>query len=115
MTPIGLIVAGFAAAGFAAPAFDSAARNVDLAGPGGFNGFDGVVCDVPEGVLPGFLAALRCDFLADAARVFEGGFFAAVFDRTRVAFPVDGLGDFLRVFLDIRLPFVAFGRSIMGS
>jgi hypothetical protein len=24
------------------------------------------------------------------------------------------LGDFLRVFLDIRLPFVAFGGSIMG-
>jgi hypothetical protein len=26
----------------------------------------------------------------------------------------DGLGDFLRVILDIRLPFVAFSRSIIG-
>ena len=28
--------------------------------------------------------------------------------------PRDDLGDFLRDFLDIRLPFVAFGRSIIG-
>jgi hypothetical protein len=38
---------------------------------------------------------------------FAGGF-AAAFR------PSDVLGDFLRNFLDIRLPFVAFGGSIIG-
>jgi hypothetical protein len=110
---------GFAAAGFAAPALDSVARDADFAGPRGFNGFDGAVCDGPEDIVfPGFSVALRsdflADFLADAARVFEDGFFAAVFDGMRVAFAAGSLGDFFCVFLDIRLPFVAFGRSIMG-
>jgi hypothetical protein len=53
--------------------------------------------------------------LAVALGVFEGGFFADVTVRVPAAFfPDDGLGDFLRVFLDIRLPFVAFGGSIIG-
>jgi hypothetical protein len=108
------VVADLAPAGLAAVAFGSAARNADFDRPAGFNGFDGAVCDVPEGVLAGLLVALRSAFRAGVGRVFEGGFFAAVFDRARVAFPVDSLGDFLRVFLDIRLPFVAFGGSIMG-
>jgi hypothetical protein len=51
------------------------------------------------------------DLFAAARRVFDGGVLADVADRVRTAFPEDALGDFLRVFLDIRLPFVAFGRS----
>ena len=39
---------------------------------------------------------------------------ADVTESARAAFPEAGLGDFLRVFLDIRLPFVAFGGSIIG-
>jgi hypothetical protein len=50
---------------------------------------------------------------ADGLRVFEDVVFAAVAERARVALPADGLGDFLRVFLDIRLPFVAFRGSII--
>ena len=44
---------------------------------------------------------------------FRDGFlrFACV---ARVPFPMAGLEDFLRIFLDIRLPFVAFERSVSG-
>ena len=42
---------------------------------------------------------------------FAFGFGGAVALALR---PRDDLGDFLRNFLDIRLPFVAFGRSIIG-
>jgi hypothetical protein len=105
---------GFAAGGFAASAFDSVACDADFVGLGSFNGFDGAVCDVPERAFSAFRVASSSDFMADARRVFEGGFFAAVFDGTRVAFRADSLGDFFRVFLDIRLPFVAFSGSIMG-
>jgi hypothetical protein len=49
-----------------------------------------------------FLAA---DFFADVL--------AAVFEAGRAAFLGVDLEDFLRVFLDIRLPFVAFDRSII--
>jgi hypothetical protein len=116
LAPNGFIAAGFAAPGLAAAGFDSvAARTGDFAEPGDFNGFDAALCDVAEGVFPGFLVASWIDLLADARRVFEGDVFADVFDAARVAFPDDGLGDFLRVFLDIRLPFVAFGGSIMGT
>jgi hypothetical protein len=54
------------------------------------------------------------DLAAAALRVFEGGVFADVIDWVRAAFLGAALGDFLRVFLDIRLPFVAFGGSTMG-
>jgi hypothetical protein len=53
------------------------------------------------------------DFLAGTCRAFEVGFFAVSFDCAGAFFPDPDLGDFLRVFLDIRLPFVAFGGSIM--
>jgi hypothetical protein len=106
---------GFAASGFAAAAFEAAAAlGADLAAAGDFNGFDGALCDVSGGAFPGGLVAFLPDLSAGARRVFEGGFFADVFDWARATFAEDGLGDFLRVFLDIRLPFVAFGGSIMG-
>jgi hypothetical protein len=111
----GLIAAGFAVAGLAVAGFDSAAvRRGDFAGPDDFNGFDGAMCEVPKGFFPGLLVAFRIDFLAEVGRAFEGGIFADFFDAVPVDFAVDGFGDLLRVFLDIRLPFVAFGRSIMG-
>jgi hypothetical protein len=109
------IAAGFAVADLAAAGFDSAAvRRADFAGPGDFNGFDGAMGDVPEGVFPGFLVAFRIGFLAEVGWAFEGGIFADFLDAARGAFAAAGLRDLLRVFLDIRLPFVAFGRSIMG-
>jgi hypothetical protein len=115
LAPIGFPAAGFATPGFAAIAFDSAAAwATDFAAPAGFNGFDGALCDVLNDALSVFPVAFSLDFPADGERVFADGFFAVVFAAARVAFAVDGLGDFLRVFLDIRLPFVAFGRSIMG-
>jgi hypothetical protein len=71
------------------------------------------LCDVPEVAFPGCLFFLLADLLAVARRFFEGAGFADGFDRAGAAFPEDALGDFLRVFLDIRLPFVAFGGSII--
>jgi hypothetical protein len=50
----------------------------------------------------------------DALRAFATAVLTDVPDPARAAFPVAVLEDFLRVFLDIRLPFVAFGGSIMG-
>jgi hypothetical protein len=50
-------------------------------------------------------AFLAADFFADVL--------AAVFEAGRAAFLGVDLEDFLRVFLDIRLPFVAFDRSII--
>jgi hypothetical protein len=52
-------------------------------------------------------------FLGESLAVFAADFFD-VFDEARVAFPERDLGDFLRVFLDIRLPFVAFAGSTNG-
>ena len=105
-----------------------------------FNDFDGALCDdlaeaalgVRVGFWAGFLAAtftaplaavlpalvllavllaLATGFLAEAveprAALAAAGFAAAV----RADFPGGALEDFLRVFLDIRLPFVAFRRS----
>jgi hypothetical protein len=54
------------------------------------------------------------DLLAAGLLVFEGAAFAAFVAPARVAFPADALGDFSCVFLDIRLPFVAFRGSIIG-
>jgi hypothetical protein len=45
--------------------------------------------------------------------VFECAVFVGAADLARVGFADRGLEDFLRVFLDIRLPFVAFGGSII--
>jgi hypothetical protein len=102
--------------GGAAAVFDSAtARGVDSAGLGDFNFFDGTLCDARAAAFRGFLAARLADFFAVALRVFAAGFLLDVFDGVRVAFPERDLGDFLRVFLDIRLPFVAFGGSTIGA
>jgi hypothetical protein len=60
------------------------------------------------------LFALLPDLFAAARRVFAAGVLADVIDWARVVFPEEVLEDFLRVFLDIRLPFVAFGGSIIG-
>jgi hypothetical protein len=55
--------------------------------------------DLPAFAGPAFVGCVFADFTAAAG--------AALRDA--------GLGDFLRVFLDIRLPFVAFGGSIMDT
>jgi hypothetical protein len=108
----GFLAGGVVAFGFVAVAFDSAAgRSVDSPGPGDFNFFEGALCDAFAAAFPGFLAARLADFFAVALRVFAAGFLVDAFDGARVAFPERDLGDFLRVFLDIRLPFVAFGGS----
>jgi hypothetical protein len=79
--PDGRRVRGFAVSGFAAAALAAAAiLGADLAAAGDFNGFDGALCDVPEGAFPGRLVAFLPDLSAVARRVFEGGFFADIFD-----------------------------------
>jgi hypothetical protein len=86
---------------------------------------DGAWCDAAGEVFAVCLLAVLADLFAAARRVFEGGVLADLTDGVRAAFPEDVfgdfvlgdfaledfLGDFLRVFLDIRLPFVAFGGS----
>jgi hypothetical protein len=105
---------GFPASAFADVAFDCAVpRRAESFGLDGFNCFDGAKCDAFGEALRGRLPALLVDLLA-AGRIFEGGVFANLIDGPRAGWPDDVLGDFLRVFLDIRLPFVAFGGSIMG-
>ena len=112
--PDGLLAAGLFALGFAAAAFDStAARKVDSSARGDFDFFDGALCDARAAALPDGLSALLPDFFTVAVRVFSGDL-PETFAWTRVVLPEEGLEDFLRVFLDIRLPFVAFGGSIMG-
>jgi hypothetical protein len=92
---------------FAVAAFDPvAAAEADFCGAFTFNFFDGAVCDAGAGFLTGFSAGVF-----GAARPATGAdFLADVFD----AFPDGVLEDFLRVFLDIRLPFVAFSGSIIA-
>jgi hypothetical protein len=73
-----------------------------------FNGFDAVLCDDP---LLAFVADLRAAGLSVVFRKFVPAF-AVVFAR---GLPGEAdLEDFLRDFLDIRLPFVAFSGSIIG-
>ena len=72
------------------------------------------MCDARAGALATGFFALPADLPAVARLVFEGGDFADAFDGARAGLPDDALGDFLRVFLDIRLPFVAFGGSIIA-
>jgi hypothetical protein len=71
-----------------------------------FNIFDAALCEGREG------AALRV-LPTVARRVLEALFLAAAGFAEDLALDV-GLGDFLRDFLDIRLPFDAFGGSIIG-
>ena len=54
------------------------------------------------------------DLAAGDRPAFNAGRLADAFDAAAPAFrEAGGLSDFLRVFLDIRLPFVAFRRSII--
>jgi hypothetical protein len=66
----------------------------------------------------GFSAVFPSDFFAAVRRVFAAGVFAAAADWARIGFAAGDLAGFfpvfLRVFLDIRLPFVAFGGSTIG-
>jgi hypothetical protein len=72
------------------------------------------LCEAPEPAFSGCLVAFLLDLLAVVCRAFDGDIFADVAGFARAALRADVLGDFLRVFLDIRLPFVAFSGSIMG-
>jgi hypothetical protein len=118
----GLLTAGL-------PASALAAALLELSGASGlvdFNAFDGTFCDAFRVALAAFFVALFAGFLADslalAGRVPALRGFVVFTDCLReAAFRAAGFGDaledffgdFLRVFLDIRLPFVAFGGSII--
>jgi len=78
-----------------------------------FNALDAGLCDPLETDVPAcLLVVLLLDLVATGSRDFEDGFFAVVREGARLVFSVGDLGDFLRVFLDIRLPFVAFRGTI---
>jgi hypothetical protein len=108
----GLFAGGIGTPGLSAIAFDAAVRAADSAVPDDLNFFDGAVCDAAEAALPGFpFRAFLPALLAPARGAFAAGFFADFAGWARTAFRTGVLGDFLRVFLDIRLPFVAFAGS----
>src|SRR5258708_110197 len=121
-----LIGAAFAAArAFGAGAvFGAGVFAAEILGAGGlepadFNAFEGAFCDAVRVASPVFFVAFLVDSLALTCRLLVLCVFADFADCARAAFPEAAfcgaaLGDFLRVFLDIRLPFVAFGGSIMG-
>jgi len=72
---------------------------------GDFNRFDGALCDgLPVRFFDTF-AAFRPAFAVLVLEAFD--------DFAALGCLDEGLGDFLRDFLDIRLPFVAFGGSII--
>jgi hypothetical protein len=111
----GSIAVWAAVSGLAAVAFDrTGAREGEPVKLGDFNGFDAALCEAFDEVLAGRLRVSLPDLLAFARGIFEDGFFADAIDCPRAGLAGDALGDFLRVFLDIRLPFVAFGGSIIG-
>ena len=101
-----------------------------------FNGFDAGMWDSFAKALLAALPDVSATFLATALRALVTGALTEAFEPLRAVFAViafgadffadflasflagafanvleDPLGDFLRVFLDIRLPFVAFGGS----
>jgi hypothetical protein len=106
-------VAGFAVLGFAgldiAVLGLAAAARAAAALPAGFNGFDGNWCDAFAMAVPDRLLGVRAGFFTAVERFLAAGVLLDV----AAAFPDDVFEDFLRVFLDIRLPFVAFGGSII--
>ena len=106
---------GFAGSAFATVAFDrAAARGAKSLRLDDFNGFDAAFCDAFDEALRSCLLAEWPGRPAVGGGVFEDGVFADLIDWPRAGLPEERWGDFLRVFLDIRLPFVAFGGSIMG-
>ena len=107
----GLLGTGRPTAGFAA-AFDTLmVLEADFPGLDDFNFFDGALCEAFAVALPVCLFFVLLVLAAVAPRVFEGAVFADLADLARGA--LEGLEDFFRVFLDIRLPFVAFRGSII--
>ena len=77
-----------------------------LAGEGDFNRFDAAICDAS-------IDAFLVDGFTADGRVFLGVVLDAFDDFAANARLGAVWGDFLRDFLDIRLPFVAFGGSII--
>jgi hypothetical protein len=75
--------------------------------PDDLNIFDAPLCDGAGAASFGALLSAAPRLFATRVLAFAGRF-AAAFRTGGV------LGDFLRDFLDIRLPFVAFHRSIIG-
>lgn len=103
----------FAGEGFETLALDAAAV-ADFATLADFNALDGGLCDPLATELAACLfPAFLLDLFATGPRDFEDGFLAFVRDGARRVLRAGDLEDFLRVFLDIRLPFVAFRRSII--
>ena len=98
---------GFSGADFVVATFKPVAGlGADFSDAAAFNFFDGALCDAVAGCLTDFLA----DVFAAVRVAPAPDFFADV-----LAACLEGvLGDFLRVFLDIRLPFVAFSGSIIA-
>src|SRR6202000_536784 len=94
------------------PDIAAALRGFDAAAAeGDFNRFDAALCDGPG---TGFLLEL---FAADAsafAPLVLTALLVAFADLVAAFRVGEVLGDFLRDFLDIRLPFVAFSGSIIG-
>jgi hypothetical protein len=85
-----------------APAFDCTAASEDV------NRFDAVACDGPE-------VAFLTDLRVIARLVFAAAVFGVFKDFARAGRRGAALEEFLRDFVDIRLPFVAFGGSIFES
>jgi hypothetical protein len=100
------LAAGFSAAGLAAVVFFAGAFSAGFFDALALNAFDAAACDAA-----GFFGDLPADAFAAARPAPATDFRADV-----VAAILEGvLGDFFRVFLDIRLPFVVFDGSIMIS
>jgi hypothetical protein len=93
--------------------FDAAGGEED------FNRFDAALCDArperwPDRFLLEVFAAVAPVFLPFVLTAFPTVFLAAFADLAAGFRRGEVLGDFLRDFLDIRLPFVAFSGSIIG-
>src|ERR1700739_2795860 len=114
-SPGGLLTGGLLTAGCAAAVFDALmVSGADFPGLDDFNFFDGALWDAFAVALPVCLFfVMLLVLVAVARRVFAGAVFTDLADWARIALPAEGLEDFLRVFLDIRLPFVAFRGSII--
>jgi hypothetical protein len=94
------------------PAFPGAGLAVLATAPD-FNGLDEASCDPSKTEFPACpIFAFLLVLLAGGLRDFEDDCFALA-EAPRVVFLVGDFRDFLRVFLDIRLPFVAFRGSII--
>jgi hypothetical protein len=91
-------------------------RVADSLGWGGFNGFDGAFCDAAAVTFPGCFGAFGPDFfaaegLAEVLDCARATLLEAGFGDVLRGFPAAFFAVFLGVFLDIRLPFVAFKVS----